>query len=519
MSDLVKSGSGAANEKAVGTVTLIQIEESSGGLVKRFSLWNTVALQVSLICSPIALGTFLSTVVGIGGSPGLLYGFILAVSLDLVICFSLAELASRWPNSAAQVHWTNVLAPTKYRRGLSFTTGVLSCAAWIFACFTTCYTLSMFVISLIELHNSGYIAQDWHYYLIYAAFVLTACAVNAFAVNCLPVLTYVSAAIINAGTLYILITLLVRTPNKQSNQVVWKDFINESGWSSNGVAFFLGLLPSISCVTLFEGPSHQTDEIPDPSRNVPLVMTIANSFLAIFAFISGIIYMYCVSNPNNLLTPIGGEPIVQLLLDSLNSLPLTTAGVFFLIATFYLSLIGYVLSTSRLFWAFANSEGLPWGKSFFGKIHPFWKVPINSLVLVLLILLILGCMIFGSSTALSAVLSSSMVCVNLSYIVPISLLLYRSKLSTSVYARFSDQYGGAIPYFNLGRFGMPLNIIAVCWGCFIMVWLNFPLYYPVTSSNMNYACAVLGITFLIALIIWFTHARKHFEHNSDLKHI
>lgn len=85
--------------------------DSNPSLERRFSLWSTIAFQFSLICSSIAIGTFLSTVVGVGGSPFLIYGYILAVGCDLVICFSMAELASAYPHPSAQVHWTYCLAP------------------------------------------------------------------------------------------------------------------------------------------------------------------------------------------------------------------------------------------------------------------------------------------------------------------------------------------------------------------------------------------------------------------------
>ena len=87
---------------------------------KNFSLLSTCAFQFTLICSALAIGTFLSTVIGVGGSPVLIFGFIVAITFDLIICYSLAELASAYPHSSAQVHWTYCLASEKYKRSLSF---------------------------------------------------------------------------------------------------------------------------------------------------------------------------------------------------------------------------------------------------------------------------------------------------------------------------------------------------------------------------------------------------------------
>lgn len=114
------------------------IYDSNTALEKRFSLWSTIAFQFSLICSSIAIGTYLSTVVVVGGSPFLIYGYILAVGCDLVICFSLAELASAYPHPSAQVHWTYCLAPQETKKSDEFFCwNIIMC--WVDLCLLCCF--------------------------------------------------------------------------------------------------------------------------------------------------------------------------------------------------------------------------------------------------------------------------------------------------------------------------------------------------------------------------------------------
>ncbi|EMG46673.1 HNM1 Choline transport protein [Candida maltosa Xu316] len=484
-------------------------EKHDGQLEKNFSLWSTCAFQFTLICSALAIGTFLSTVIGVGGSPVLIFGSIVAFFFDLIICYSLAELASAYPHSSAQVHWTYCLAPDKFKRSLSFLTGILSCAGWIFACFSSTFVASMFILSLAQMYHPDYIPASSHYYLVYLAVFLSGYFLNVFLVRLLPIITNVSVGVINFGTLFILITLLVKSP-KQSADFVFKNILNETGWSSNGLVFFLGLLPSLASVTLFDGAVHMTDEIAQPERNIPLVMVISNTLSAVMAFFAAIVYMFCVVNVDNLSDPLGGQPIVQLMYDSFHSEALTTIGVVCLILTFVGSSYMYYASTSRLIWSFAASNGLPFSK-FIGKVSHRLKSPVYALTLLTILCIIIGTLIMGSSSALNAVLGTSMVCVNLSYLIPIACLLVKTNFSWS--SRYDVK-----PYFCLGNFGLPMNIISVLWVCFIMVWLNFPLTYPVTSSNMNYACVVLGITCLIGGVLWVVHGRKNYEHNIDVRH-
>ena len=505
----------------IETTSIVDIGELPS-LKRRFSLWSTSAFQYSLICSVIAIATYLSTVIGVGGPPFLIYGYILSVICDLVICFSLAEIASAYPHPSAQVHWTYCLAPRRSKRLLSFIVGILSCAGWLFGQFAVAYTSSLFILGLAQVFNPDYVPKDWHYYLIYLGIAVGGYLINVFAVFILPAVNYMLTGVINIGTLFIIITLLVKTKPKQSARYVFESISNETGWSSKGVVFFLSLLPSIASVTFYDGAAHMTDEIPMPERNIPLVMVISNTLSAIIAFLAVIVYMFCVVSPKNMSNPVGGEPIIQIMADSFESKALTAIGVLVIIVSFVGSYLGYACSGSRLTWSFASSGGLPFGNSFFGKVHPKWNTPVNALSLLLTITLILGTVIFGSSTALSAILGSSMVCINLSYIFPIACLLFKSRFTLSPSKRFASndidempivlQERTKLPYFNLGFLGQILNIISVCWGCFIMVWLNFPTYYPVTSSNMNYACVVLGITFIVAALTWTFYSRKFYVH-------
>ena len=64
--------------------------------------------------------------------------------------------------------------------------------------------------------------------------------------------------------------------------------------------------------------------------------------------------------------------------------------------------------------------------------------------------------------------------------------------------------------YSLGRFGMLVNIIGIIYLAFTCITFNFPSVYPVTSSNMNYTCAAVGVSVLIATITWITTGRKNF---------
>lgn len=107
----------------------------------------------------------------------------------------------------------------------------------------------------------------------------------------------------------------------------------------------------------------------------------------------------------------------------------------------------------------------------------------------------------GSTTAFYAIISLSTLSLYISYIVPIALLLIR-KLEGR-----HPSYGP----FRLGRWGIPINMFAIAYGLYIVVWLSFPVMLPVTSATMNYASPLWFAGFLFALANWFISGRKHFR--------
>lgn len=106
----------------------------------------------------------------------------------------------------------------------------------------------------------------------------------------------------------------------------------------------------------------------------------------------------------------------------------------------------------------------------------------------------------GSTYALEAILSLSTVGLYLSYIMPITFFMIK-------------RWQGEIPThapFRLGRWGLPINLLALAFGIFMIIFLPFPSYLPVTWNTFNYAGPVLGVIIIFALLDWFTTGRKRF---------
>lgn len=392
------------------------------------------------------------------------------------------------------------MAPKKYARGLSYLSAWITGATYFFLSAATVLLASQLIWALVKVVHSTFALRSWHYYVGYIASTFVALLINIPLFRLYPYMLKGLVVYINVGALFILIVLLVRTHPKQSASFVFSDFVNMTGWSSDGVVFFLGLLPGATAVNGFEGAAHLADEVPEPGKNIPRVMVGSAVLSAIAGFPMVLVYMFCIKSPDNLLAPIGGQPIAQLLLDSLDSQTLTIVGLLVYIVCMLAASVCLLTSLSRILWSVARQRALPFS-GWISTVNPYYEVPVNAICTGAFLIIAVGAIILGSTTAVNAILGGSIVLAYTSYLLVVAALFYSGRESVFLHNR----------HFNMGRSGLYFNYISIIWMPFIIVWLCFPIYVPATGSTMNYASAVLGGVLLCATINWFAYSRTRYR--------
>lgn len=132
------------------------------------------------------------------------------------------------------------------------------------------------------------------------------------------------------------------------------------------------------------------------------------------------------------------------------------------------------------------------------QVDRHYLIPVRAVGLITVILLVLGLINIGSSTAFNAMISITLIGQYTSYILPILLMVVR---------RFSKKH---IPFgpWTLGRLGLPMNCSSIVFSTLIITFMVFPPYRPVSAENMNYASAVLGLVMMISAVSWFMVGRN-----------
>lgn len=388
--------------------------------------------------------------------------------------------------------WVQHLAPPKYSRFLGYLTGWLTTALWWFLTAGANLFLCQLTLGAAQANNPGYQPPEWHYFLVYCAWATMNFLPNLPRLfKVLPYMLTAGVVIINASGLYLLVTLLVRATPKQSAHDVFVQVVNESGWPSNGVVFFLALTPGLLLVAGFDSVTHITDELETPTKQVPQVMIGSALLSAVTALIMAIVYSFCAVNVANLLNPYGHQPMIQLVFDSSRSRALATIASILMIVGGYLAAVATFTSWNRLYWSFAREGGLPFSRAM-SKLSTRDALPVNAMLVNYVLTLGLGTIQLGSLTALNALAGSAVVCTTLTYSLLFGLLLWRGR-----------NFLNADRWFNLGRFGNVAYVVAMVWCMFVTVWLCFPLYLPVTLPYMNWTSVVVVGISALSIGYWF----------------
>ncbi|KIX98633.1 uncharacterized protein Z520_05934 [Fonsecaea multimorphosa CBS 102226] len=458
---------------------------------EHFSLLSAMGVQFSVTGAPVAIGTYLSLAIGLGGSPAYFWGFLVVGIFQFPVVLAVSELASAIPHSSGPAHWVIVLAPERYARTLGYIMGWLTNAGWFFVSSACLLYTAQFTMAIIEAAHPDFVATSWQTYLVYCAYGVLCLAINLPRIfRTMHYLLIAALFVINGTAVWYLIIFLARAQPKQSGHAVFIDFVNVSGWS-NGTVFFVALLPAFSCLSGLDNATHLTDEIGNPRKKIPQV--IIGTFLLNFftALPMIVVYEFCNVDPESMLTPVGGQSMIQLMLNAFRSLPLTIFSTCLIIYSFFVASASSLITWSRLYWSFCREGALPFSTKM-SQLTSGDSLPVNALFWNTFLLLAIGAISIGSSTAMNALLGAANVCLLSAIVTAFGLTLYKGRKTLN-----PDRW------LNLGRWGDAIFWLASLWSVFIAAMLSMPLYLPVTPTTMNWTCAVVGGVVVIATIYWF----------------
>ncbi|KAI2467058.1 amino acid transporter [Annulohypoxylon bovei var. microspora] len=480
------------------SVTPNEPPAGEGRLQPRLSRLTMVALTFAILNTWIALAGSIGLVLPSGGSVALLYGFLFCVLCNLALAASLGELAAIWPTAGGQYHFVYALCTDAWKRPMSFWVGWTNIAGWLTLVTTEGFFAAQFIQAAAVIASNGtYTIETWSTYLIFLAVVTFTTGSNIWGNRILG--RWNDAALYWSlfGVVVISIVLLA-TSDKNGARYVFAEFNNETGWS-DGMAWILGLLQSALSLIGFDAALHMTEEMPRPAEDAPraIIYAVIVGGVTGVAFI--LVILFCITDPETVLNTPTNMPIAELILQGTGSRVAATILTLMLAVCFINGTNGCVTSSSRLLYAMARDKGIAY-HGYFAHITPKLDVPVRTIVFTFVFNVLFGLLYLGPSVAFSAYAASTTIFLNVSYVFPVLTLLVRGR-------GVLRQHRSERTYFDLGRAGWALNVVAAIFVVVTSVFFCFPTGLPVSGDEMNYVVVVIGIFLILVGTYWIVGGR------------
>lgn len=376
-----------------------------------------------------------------------------------------------------------------------------SVIAWQAAMASAAYLSATSLQGLVINSQPSYSPERWHGTLLVFTVISLCFTVNTFLSKHLA---RVEAVILFLHiTLFIIVLsiLTAKAPTKSSNHDVWALFLNEGGYESKGLSFFVGLITPVFAFSCADGTVHMSEETRNASSVVPWAMMTSIFINGLTGFCMLIAVLYCIGDIDAALGTPTGFPFIEILTQATSSIPGGTALSASLVFMFCCASLTTLATSSRQLWAFARDQAVP-NAGVVKHVNSRMKVPLNAIAITSTITCLLSLIHVGSATVFNAIVSLSIAGFFGSYLIPFSLFLY---------TRIKHPERVPPGPWNLGRYGVFVNAFAIGWGVVIMFFSFWPSSVPVTAMTMNWSSVLYSGVVLFALVFWWVHGRRVYK--------
>ncbi|KAF5003749.1 hypothetical protein FDECE_9720 [Fusarium decemcellulare] len=364
---------------------------------RNFSVWSVLGVGFSLTNSWWGVSAALITGVNSGGPCLLVYGTILLAAVSVGVAVSLSELASAMPNASGQIYWASELAPKRYARVASYVTGWLAWAGSICASSSVALSIASAAVGCYQLSHPNFVIKAWHIVVAYQISNIFVFLFNCFG-KLLPTIASISLYTTLLSFAVILITVPSVADTHQSAKFVFGTFINNTGWTQNGIAFIVGFINVNWGFSCLDTATHMAEEIRNPEKMIPIAImgTVGIGFVTSFCFI--ISMLFSLTDFESVSMTVTGVPMLELFYQALRHKGGAIVLETFIICTGVGCLIACHTWSSRICWSFARDGGIPYS-NVLSKVHPRLDVPLNAHITSSVVASILGLLYLASTTA------------------------------------------------------------------------------------------------------------------------
>ena len=445
----------------------------------------------------VSTGSFGNFGIGIGlGGPAFFWSWPIVIAGQLLVALVFAELASHFPVAGSIYQWSKRLS----NRALGWFTGWFYFWAQVVTV-TAVAVIVAFVIDGIHgpvgevsfLDSPDPTGVTTMFTFVSLVTLVATTLINAFGVRLLSILNNLGVATEIVGMFFFALILLFFA-NHQSPAILLDTGGAEAATGGNYLpAFMLGMFMSLFIVYGFDTAGTFGEETIDASRQAPrgVLSSILISGAIGAVFLLGVI-LAIPSIPDAMAEgQAGGFPIATTIIavlqtDLIAGITLGELYLFVILASVFVCTLAIQGAATRMMFSMSRDRHLPLG-SLWGQVNHTFRTPANAAVavgvLAALPILVVGPLggFYMSIAATGLIYLSYFLC-------NLGVLQARRR-----------GWPHKPAWFNLGRWGMLVNVLALVWGGAMLVnfsiWQDTSLFGDFGGDGRGFTNPGFGIFF------------------------
>ena len=452
----------------------------------------------------ILTGTFQLFYFGFGtAGPAYLWSWPLVFIGQLCVALCFMELAAKYPVAGSVYNWSKQLG----RRVVGWSSGWLMLTASIVTLAAVVLALQLNLPRLwsgFQIYGDG--TGDYDYavnaVILGAIMIAITTAINAWSVRLMAMIN--SAGVFIELIAAVLIAIILAFNITRGPQV----FFSTNGYGADESMGYLGafLIASLASGYVmygFDTASSLGEETVEPRRTAP--MAILRAILASFV-IGGAILVFAILAAPNLDDPKLGQPdgSLQYIVESVMWGPVGKIFLVCIVVAVIVCSLAVHTAAIRLMFAMARDNALPFGERL-ASVDAKRQTPVVPAFVIGGLAVLILVINIGQPKIFTVLTSIAIIMIYLAYLMVTGPLLMR---------RFKGEWppkdlaeGG---YFTMGRWGLPVNILAVVWGAGMALNLAWPraAVYGTPWYNTWGAFVYIGIILGAGLAWYATVGRR-----------
>ncbi|RMD41602.1 hypothetical protein DV735_g3543, partial [Chaetothyriales sp. CBS 134920] len=500
-----------ANEVAIFDHELTADEEALAALgyksefKREFSLWTSFCVSFAVLG---LLPSFASTLwygMGYAGTPGMAWGWPIAMLFIQCVAMGMAELCSSMPTSGGLYYAAAVLAPKGYGPFAAWITGWSNWLTQITAAPSVNYSLASMILAAVSINKPEYVPETWHIFLLCTLLMVLHAAISSMPTHWIALFNSYGSSF-NIVALVITIIIIPASTNRPEqglprfakSSTVWGSFYEGTEYT-NGIAILMSFIAVIWTMSGYDAPFHLSEECAHANTASPRAIVLTSGVGGAMGWFLQLVVAYTVIDIDSVLESDLGQPWAAYLLQTLPKQTALAVLGMTIVCAFSMGQ-GCMIAASRVTFAYARDGCFPLSR-YWAQVNPITDTPVNAVWFNAALGVLLTLLMFGGEVAIGAIFSVGAIGAFVAFTIPITIRTF------FVGNRFRRG-----PW-HLGKFSYPIGVASTCFTTLMIPILCLPTVTgkDLEPSLMNWTCLVWGGPMLAVMIWWVVDAHKWFK--------